>query len=292
MKFIITILLIVAIFVFMPFNAFCIDEILIGISPEENIFKQFERHKYLADYLSKKLGIKVKLTILSKYGDIIDNFVARRMDGAFFEVFTSVLAMEKLGVEPIARYVNLDGSSTIKSYIFVRKDSGIRTAKDMKGKRIAFVDKATVTGYLFAITFLKDNGINEIERYFKEYYFTGSHDSAVYAVFDRRADIGTAKSKVYEKIIAKDPIIKDELRIISESREFPEITLCIRKDLPVEIKTKIKDLLLNIDKEPLGKEVISKMEIKGFVATGITDFKPFFDLANKAGIDIRTYRYR
>lgn len=277
---------------FLPFQAFCIDEILIGISPEENIFKQFEKHKHLADYLSRKLGIKVKLTILSKYGDIIDSFVTRNIDGAFFETFTAVLAMEKLKVEPVARYVNLDGSSTLKSYIFARKDSGIKTAGDMKGKRIAFVDRATVTGYLFAITFLKDKGVGDIERYFKEYYFTGSHDSAIYAVFDRRADIGTAKSKTYEKIIAKEPMIKDELHIIAESHEFPETTLCIRKDLPPEIKTKIKDLLLNIDKDPLGKDVLSLMEIKGFTATRISDFKPFFELTNKAGINIKTYRYR
>ena len=48
------------------------------------------------------------------------------MDGSFFGSFTGAMAIEKLGVEPIARPVNLDGTSTYKGYIFVRKDSGIK----------------------------------------------------------------------------------------------------------------------------------------------------------------------
>ena len=113
-----------------------------------NVFKQKERFSLLGDYLSKKTGMKVQFTILSKYGDIIDKFTAAKMDGAFFGSFTGALAIDKLGVDPIARPVNLDNSSTYHGLIFVRKDSGIRSVKDMKGKKIAFVDKATTAGYI------------------------------------------------------------------------------------------------------------------------------------------------
>ncbi len=287
-RFIIVFLLVL----FMPVKAFCQNEVLIGLIPEENIFNQMERYRPLAAYLSSKLGINVKLTILSRYGDIIDRFKARGMDGAFFGVFTGVLAMEKLGVEPIARPVNLDGTSTVNSLIFVRKDSGIKNVKDMKGKRIAFVDRATVTGYLYAIAFLRDKGVKDIDRYFKEYYFTGSHDSAIYSVLDNRADIGSAKSKVYQRMIEKDPVIKDELTIIARSSEFPDTTLCLRKGLPAGIKARIKAILLNMDKEPEGREVLRRLRALRFVAASRNDFLPFFELARKTGINLKRYRYK
>lgn len=276
---------------FITFDAACEEDLLIGLIPEENIFKQMDRYKPLAAYLSSKLGINVKLTILSKYGDIIDRFSTRGMDGAFFGGLTSVIAMEKLDVEPIVHPLMLDGTSLIKSYIIVRRNSGINNIRDMKGKRVAFIDRATAS-YLFAIAFLKEKGVANIDRYFKEYFFTGSPDSTILSILDGRADIGAVESKTYKRMIEKDPVIKEELNIIAESIELPDITLCLRKDLPVQIKTDIKTILLNMDKEAEGREVLKRLEASKFIKADKKDFIPFFDLADKAGVNIRSYRYK
>ena len=55
----------------------------IGLIPERNIFKQIERYEPLAGYLSKKIGINITLKILTRYGNIIDNFVSLNIDAAF-----------------------------------------------------------------------------------------------------------------------------------------------------------------------------------------------------------------
>jgi phosphonate transport system substrate-binding protein len=109
-------------------------KLLIGLIPEMNIFKQKQRFQLLGEYLSQKTGMQVQFTILSRYGNIIESFKQERMDGAFFGSFTGALAIEKLGVIPIARPVNLDNTSAYRGYLFVRKDSGIKNVKDMKGR--------------------------------------------------------------------------------------------------------------------------------------------------------------
>jgi phosphonate transport system substrate-binding protein len=275
-----------------PSTAWCNDGILIGLIPEENIFNQMQRHRPLADYLSAKIRTKVRFTVLSRYGDVMDRFMSRKMDGAFFGVFTSVLAMEMIDAEPIARPVNLEGSSYVQSYIFVRKDSGIRDSKGMKGKRIAFVDRATVTGYLYALAYLRENGINDPKAYFRDISFTGSHGSTIYTVLDGRADIGTVKSKIFQVLVAKDPSINDELAIIAKSREFPENTLFLRKDLPQNVRSQIKAALLGMDRDPAGAEVLKTLGAQRFIETKKGDFQPFYEVAQKAGITIRTYKYR
>lgn len=267
-------------------------EMLIGLIPEENIFKQMDRYRPLAKYLSDKLGITVKLTILSRYGDIIDGFTSRKMDGAFFGVFTGALAREKLGVEPLVRPVNLDGTSFVQSYVFVRKDSGIKGARDMKGKRMVFVDRATVTGYLYGLSFLKEAGVVDIERYFKEHYFTGSHDSTVYSVLDNRADVGVAKSSIFNTIVQKDPVIKEELVVIAKSRDFPTMILSVRKDLQEDLKSRLKSLLLGMDRIQDGKAVLAQLGALKFISTETSDFEPFHEIVRKTGIDLKTYRYR
>ncbi|MEK6527513.1 MAG: phosphate/phosphite/phosphonate ABC transporter substrate-binding protein, partial [Nitrospirota bacterium] len=161
--------------------------LLIGLIPEQNVFKQLERYNPLADYLSKKIGRKIELKVLTRYGNIIDNFVSLGLDGAFFGSFTYTMAHAKLGVEVLARPLSIDGTSTYHGLIFARKDSGIKTAKDMKGKTFAFVDKATTAGYLLPIVYFKKNGIRNYKAYLKETYFTGTHDDAIYDVLNRKA---------------------------------------------------------------------------------------------------------
>jgi phosphonate transport system substrate-binding protein len=267
--------LVLAAFMAWPLKASCADEILIGLIPEENIFNQMARHRPLAAYLSKKIGTKVRFTILSRFG-----------------VFTSVLAMDKIDAEPIARTVNLNGSASVQSYVFVRKDSGISGVQDMKGKRIAFVDRATVTGYLFALSYLREKGVGEPEAYFRDVSFTGSHGSTIYSVLDGRADIGTAKSKIFEMLVAKDHTIKEELAIIAKSREFPENTLFLRKDFSPTVRAQIKAALLGMNSDPEGKEVLKKLEAQMFLEAKKDDFLPFYEVARKAGINVKTYRYK
>jgi len=284
--------LVMAVVMIWPLKAFCESEILVGLIPEENIFNQMERHRPLAAYLSRKLGSSVRFTILSRYGDVMDRFMSRKMDGAFFGVFTGVLAIDRIDAEPIARPVNLDGSATVQSYIFVRNDSGIRKVEDMRGKRITFVDRATVTGYLYALAYLRENGITNPEAFFKDISFTGSHGSTIYSVLDGRADIGTVKSKIFQKLVAKDPTIKEELTIIARSRELPDTTLFLRKDLPQSLRSRIKAVLLGMEKDPEGTEVLKKFEAQRFIEAKKEDFVAFYDIARDAGISVKTYKYK
>ncbi len=292
MRYGITLLLAVTVLMAWPVKAHCENEILIGLIPEENIFNQMDRYRPLAAYLSKKIETPVRFTILSRYGDVMDRFVSRKMDGAFFGVFTGVLAMEKIDAVPVARAVNLDGSSTVQSYIFVRNNSGIRDVEGMKGKRITFVDRATVTGYLYALSYLKEFGVSDPESYFMEVSFTGSHGSTIYAVLDGRADVGTVKSKIYQLLVAKDSTIKEELMIIARSQEFPDTTLFLRKDIPETLLSRIKAALFNMEKDPEGITVLKKLEAQKFIEAKKKDFASFYDVARKAGITVKTYKYK
>ena len=69
------------------------------------------------------------------------------MDAVFWGSFTGALAIEKAGVRPIVRPVNLDGTSSYKGYIFVRKDSVIDSVARMRFAVIAFVDRAATAKF-------------------------------------------------------------------------------------------------------------------------------------------------
>ncbi len=268
------------------------QKILIGILPEMNVFKQKQRFKLLGEYLSKKSGITVEFTILSRYGNIVERFTAEKMDGAFFGSFTGALAIKKLGVVPLVRPVNLDGTSTYHGYLFVRKDGGINNVKDMKNKKMAYVDKATTAGYLFPVAYLKENGIKDTDHFFSETLFTGSHDAAIDAVLNRKADVGAAKHSIYDRVRKQDPRVDSELIILAESTRVPSNGLCVRKDLPESLKNKLKSSLLGLHTDPGGNEVLLQFGALKFIETTAKDYHPVFEMAKKARIDVMTYDYR
>lgn len=259
-------------------------ELVIGIEPEHNIFTQMEKYGRLAEYLTEKSGFPIRLTIMSRYGEVLQRFKAMHLDGAFLNSYTATLAIDELGMEPIARPVNLAGEADAHGIIFTRRDSTIRRVAEMRGKSFAFVDPATTEGYLFPLALLKEHGIADINTFFSRYFFTGSHTSAISAVLDGRADLGAAKEWIYQRQVAKDPSIASELVILAESLPTPGTTLCLKQDLPSGLKKKLTEIMLEMDQSREGQEVLKTIDSLRFAKTGKADFDVVRKMAKAAGL--------
>ncbi len=263
---------------------------LIGLIPEQNIFKQMERYEPLASYLSKKIDTKIRLTVYPQYGNIIDSFTSTGMDGAFFGSFSYVLAHARVGIEVLARPVNLNGSSMYHGLIFVRKDSRIKSVNQMKGKRFAFVDKGTTAGYLFPLAYFKKHG-KDYRTLLKESYFAGTHEDAILDVLNRKAEIGAAKNTIYERLAASDDRINKELVIMERSPEVPENGLAVRKGLDDSLKKRLREALLKMHEDPEGAGILEAFGVRRFIETNDTDYQPVYLYARKIGLNLVTYDY-
>ena len=265
------------------------ESLVIGLLPEMNVFKQRERFELLAPYLSKHMGIEVKLTILS-YGNIIEKFKDGEVDGAFLGSFTGALAISQLGIVPLARPVDMDGISTYQGYIFARKDSNIKTLADMKGKSLALVEKTTA-GYVFPLAWVKRYGIDSINTYFSEQFISGSHDRSIALVLNGKADVGAAKSTIYKNMQKWQPRIDKELVILANSLRVPSNALCVSERLDQQYREKLKYLLLNMRSDPEGRNVLKQLGANRFVETSTDQYQPVLDLAEEAGMDLKKYDY-
>jgi len=263
----------------------------IGLIPEQNIFQQLERYGSIAKHLSEHLGVKVELKVLPRYGNIIDNFVSLGLDAAFFGSFTYTLAHEKIGVEVIARPETVAGGSSYYGLVFARKDSGIRTAADMKGKVFAFVDQATTAGFIFPLSYFRRNGIDDYHTYLKESYFAGTHEYAIYDVLSGKADVGAAKNTMYEMFSEKDSRIGNDLVILATSRMVPENGLAVRRDLDGAVKERLRHLLLTMHDDPEGTEILKRFGAKRYIPTTTDDYDNVRTLVRDIGLDLKTYDY-
>ena len=275
-----------------PAPATTAAKINIGLIPEQDIFAQKKRYEPLLAYLSERLDIPIEVKILPRYINIIDNFKDLDLDGAFFGSFTGALAIEKLGVEPLARPQYANGASTYYGMVLVKRGSGIRTAADMKGKRMVFVDKATTAGYLLPLSYFRSIGIEDYRSWFGEYYFSGTHEDAILDVLNGLADVGAAKNTVFYRLAARDSRISRDLEILATSPHVPANGLAVRSDLPDALKAALKEQLLLMHENPQGRAILNDMAIDRFIKTTVSDYQPVFDYAAGIGLDLKDYEFR
>lgn len=285
---IISLLVFVLLALFVP-QSHAQEKITIGLLPEMNVFAQVKRFQPLADYLSRETGVTIQISILSRYSDIVEDLRLHKVDAAFLGSFTAALAISELKAIPVARPVNLDNTSTYNGLIFVRKDSGIRNAGDMRGKTMAFVERSTTAGYIFPLAWLKQKGIEDVSTFFKDFFFTGSHDSAVDAVMKKKADIGAAKNTIYEYFLEANPLAKEGLVVIASSESVPSNGLCVTQSVKKETVTKLQEALLRLDKSTDGKSILNKLRALRFVETNSADYAPVVELVKEAGITFEAY---
>jgi len=266
-------------------------KIKIGLVPEEDIRKMAARYEPLAEYLGKKIDVKVVLVYLDNYGEVCDKFIYKQLDAAFFGSFSYALTHVKAGVEPIAR-PDYQGTSTYRGVIVAREDSNIKNVADMKSKRLALVHQATYAGYLYPLSYFKEYGVYNLKAYFSNVTFKGSHDEAIFAVLRGEEDVAAAKDLVYQRLIKENPGIEKSLVILAASEPVPSNALCVSKELGPILKNKLKDTLLNLNNDP---EAAPALESLGgatrFIETGDKDYRHLYDIINTLEIDLNTYPY-
>ncbi len=265
--------------------------IKIGLIPEQDIRKMAARYEPLAEYLSKKLDLKVTLIYLDNYGEVCDKFIYKQLDAAFFGSFSYALTRAKAGVEPIAR-PDYQGVSTYEGLIMVRADSGIKNVTDMKGKRLILVHQATYAGYLYPLYYFKEHKIDNLEAYFSKIIFAQSHDKAIFALLRGEADIAATKDLVYQRVIKENPDLEKKLVVLSASEPVPSNALCVSRELDPALKNKLKDALLNLNSDPeAGAALESLGGAARFIETKDEDYRYLYNVINALGINLDTYPY-
>ena len=240
-------------------------EVKFGFTPflsEADMRVEFEP---LMTYLSDSVGQKVVLYIAKDYGDLRTQMEAGAVDIGSFSPFAYVDAVRGGKIRIIAQSI-IDGSGAYRGIIVVRKGSGLKALADLKGKRFAFVDPKSASGYVYPRAMLIEKGMIP-ESYFKETIFTGGHDKVIAAVLDGRADAGA----IYEGAlgVAKaEGVPTENLATLAGTDPIPHDAITVRIGLDGGLAKKIQAALVDLDKNEAGRRVIANSKPKkltGFV---------------------------
>lgn len=220
----------------------------IGAIPDESEQKMRDGYKPLLDYLEKKTGMKTELFVATDYTGVIEAMHSKKIDLAYFGPLSYVLAADQAGAEAFCVENRKETGTSYHAVIVVNPASGIKSLQDLKGHTFAFVDPASTSGNLIPRAVFKKNNIDP-DKDFKSTIYAGGHDAVELAVKNKKVDAGADDDITYNNMTSKGLITKNDSVVIFTSDPIPGSPWAYRKDLPDDMKSKIKDAFLGVAKE-------------------------------------------
>ena len=239
--------------------------IKMGFVPLKNSEKLVEDLKPISDYLSERLGVKVEAFTASNYIGVVEGLGSGSVDFGIIPPFSSLLAQKQSSAKPILTSKGKTGKPGYTAELYVRKDSGIKSLQDVKGKKVAFVDPSSSSGYIYPGAMLVEAGLNLDKDI--SYQFSGGHDKSLQLLLNKDVDVIATFDGVEDRYAKDFPQAKTDIQKLATSDMIPGVMVTASSKMDKELQEKLEKALRDIEKDPKMKELFTKM----FSITGFTD---------------------
>mgnify|MGYP000909326937 FL=1 len=239
--------------------------IKMGFVPLKNSEKLVEDLKPISDYLSERLGVKVEAFTASNYIGVVEGLGSGSVDFGIIPPFSSLLAQKQSNAKPILTSKGKTGKPGYTAELYVRKDSGIKSLQDVKGKKVAFVDPSSSSGYIYPGAMLVEAGLNLDKDI--SYQFSGGHDKSLQLLLNKDVDVIATFDGVEDRYAKDFPQAKTDIQKLATSDMIPGVMVTTSSKMDKELQEKLEKALRDIENDPKMKELFTKM----FSITGFTD---------------------
>jgi phosphonate transport system substrate-binding protein len=268
MKYLLAIIVALLTFTFAQDKTGWPTELNVSTVPTENAQDTTTRYEPFVKYLGDTLGIKINFIPQADYAAVIVAMQSGNLDIGFFGPNSYVDAVTQANAEAFVREDSIANGLGYFSEIITKKDSGITTIEEAKGKSFAFVDPESTSGYKVPlIHFCKEMGVNPKE-YFANVAFAGKHESVILGVANGSIEVGATNDLSIASAVGKGAITDDEFNVLWKSDMIPASPVAYRGDLPDTLKAAIKDAFLNYKDEAF----FSGLGLKGWVEAQDSDY--------------------
>ncbi|MBI1892041.1 MAG: phosphonate ABC transporter substrate-binding protein [Burkholderiales bacterium] len=260
-------------------------EINFGIISTEASANLKQDWQPLLEAMSKKLGMKVNAFFAPDYAGVIEGMRFNKVQLAWYGNKSGMEAVDRSSGEVFAKTVFADGSMGYHSILAVPADSPYKTLEDVlknsKNVNFGIGDPNSTSGFLVPSYYIFAQHNVDPKTAFKT--IRGSnHESNIMAVANKQADASVFASETLDRVVARQPEIAKKIREVWRSPLIPSDPIVWRKDLPQEVKVKIKDFLLAYGKSgseaEQEKAVLKKLNLRGFLDSNDAQLKPIRQL--------------
>lgn len=228
-----------------------------------------------ADVFGKLSGLPVKVVVASDYAGVVEALRSRFVEMAFVHSVGYVYASREGGCQILVKATRR-GAATYTARIFVRQGRGVRTLPELRGKRIAFVDPTSTSGYIYPMVLLIKAGLvqnRDPKTFFREAVFAGAHDAALLALLNGAVDAAAVFDDAPQRLLP-DRSRAAELLMVAESPRIPNDGVCVRQGLEPELVERLTQALLGLNRPEHRAILLRLYNIDGLIPAKDKDYDP------------------
>lgn len=243
-------------------------------------------------FMEKETGFYFKSGIPSNYVAVVEAFGSNRADVAVMNSFGYLMANAKYGAEAKLKALR-HGKDYYAGAIYVSEKSGIKTLKDLAGKKFAFTDSSSTSGYLYPLKIFKDEKIK-----LGNTMFAIKHDNVITMIYQGQVDAGAAfysdafdgKIKdARERVMTQFPDVEKKVKVLKVTEKIPNDPFVFRKGMDPAAVDKIIVALKKYLATEEGKTVFKNIyAIDGVVPATNKDYDSLRAVIKAVGVDVGT----
>lgn len=267
-----------------PAPAQTVKEINFGFISTETSAHLKQNWQPLLDDMSKRTGLKINAFFASDYAGIIEGMRFNKVQVAWFGNKSAMEAVNRANGEVFAQMIAPDGGEGYHSLLVVHKDSALKSVDDIlkNGKNLSFGigDPNSTSGFLVPMYYVF--ALNKIEP--KTHFKTtrgANHEANLLAVVNKQVDVATNNNENLERFRSRFPDKANDVRVIWQSPLIPHDPLVWRKDLPTDVKTRVKAFITTYGSGPDAQRergILQKLTTAGFKASDDRQLTPIRQL--------------
>ncbi|MGH8543103.1 MAG: putative selenate ABC transporter substrate-binding protein [Gammaproteobacteria bacterium] len=259
-----------------------VTELKVSAIPDENPQEMLRIYRPFAEYLAKEIGVPVKFIPVVDYAATVEGLAAKKLDMVWYGGFTSVQAARR--AKGARRIIMRQEDAQFKSHFITRRDNGIQSLKDLKGKTFSFGSVSSTSGHLMPRYFLLKAGINP-EKDFSRFNFSGAHDATAAWVEAGRVDAGALNFLVWDKLVETRKIDTSKVAVFYTTPPYVDYVWTVRGGLDKALVDKISKAFLKLDyNSPEHKKLLDLHRTKGYIPARDADWKSIEEAAISAGL--------
>jgi len=231
------------------------------ISTESSVGLKSIWAPFLQD-MEKKLGMKVNAFFASDYAGIIEAMRFNKIQIAWYGNKSAMEAADRANAEIFVQTVDRNGEPGYWSLLITHKDSAIKSVDDIikNGKNYTFGngDPNSTSGflvpgyYVFAL-----NNIDPVKHFKRT--VNANHETNALTVATKQVDFATNNTMDLNRLRKTHPDYYRNIRILWKSPLIPSDPIAWRRDLPEDMKARIKSFFLNYGKTDQEKKVLAEL---------------------------------
>lgn len=250
-----------------PVRAEDVKEINFGILATEGSENLKKTWTPFLEAMAKQTGLKVNGFYGPDYSASIEAMRFNKIQVAHFGNASAIQAVDRAEGEVFAKQLNEDGTEGYYSLLIVNKDSPIQSLDDVLKAPGKFSfgngDPNSTSGFAIPGYYAWAKNNIDIRKHFTR-VITGSHEVNQLAVANAQVDVATNNTEDMETLHRNKPDAWAKIRVIWKSPIIPSDPYVWRKDLPADIKAKIKAFFLSYGKTDEEKKILAGIQYSGF----------------------------